>query len=81
MYPKQDLDVVFTQPLVQAALVFPKRRAPHKEHREGAQPRTHPRIADVLPLAGIGKMRKGVSDPFRNAAEVCIPTHASANKE
>ena len=41
MDPKQRLGVVFAQPLVQAALVFQKRRTLHEEHREGAQPRVH----------------------------------------
>ena len=69
MDPKQRLGVVFAQPLVQAALVFQKRRTLHEEHREGAQPRVHQCVARVLTLARIGKLLKGAADLFGDVVQ------------
>jgi len=40
-----------------------------KEHREGAQPGVHQRVARVLPPARIGKLLEGPADLFRNVVQ------------
>lgn len=67
MDPKQGLRVVLAQSLLQAALVFQKRRTLHEKYREGAQPRVHQCVSGVLPLARITKLLEGPTDLLRHA--------------